>query len=182
MLGNLASWLRILDNDTVYVREADDESLLRRAEAEGRILLTRDRALAERARGRGVRVHLLGPGSVAVWLADLHRSLGLPLEPKFERCSLCNGAPLRPAGPGDLAGKDYVPKEAPRPATQPRFAMRASRREARRGCEADPAERERRGPRGPLWACPDCGQVYWEGGHWRNIRRILDEARRLAQA
>lgn len=148
MVGNLASWLRILDADTIYERNADDDRLLERARAEERILLTRDRALAERARGLGLRAHLLGAGSVAEWLADLHRSLGLPLEPRFERCSLCNGAPLRPAGPGDLAGKEYVPK----------------------------------GGAGLLFACPECGQIYWEGGHWGNIRRTLDEAKRLAQA
>lgn len=148
MVGNLASWLRILDADTLYERDADDDRLLERARAGERVLLTRDRALAERARGLGLRAHLIGAGSVAEWLADLHRSLGLGLEPRIERCSLCNGAPLRPAGPGDLVGKGYVPKEAP----------------------------------GPLWTCPDCGQIYWEGGHWRNIRRVLDEAKRLAQA
>lgn len=147
MLGSLASWLRMLDADTTYAREGSDDALLERAQAEKRLLLTRDLELARRARGRGLRAHLLGPGETADWLADLHRSLGLPLEPRFERCSLCNGAPLHPAGPGDLAGKDYVPKDAP----------------------------------GPLWVCPDCGQVYWEGGHWGNIRRTLDEARRRAE-
>jgi uncharacterized protein with PIN domain len=147
MLGSLASWLRMLDADTLYGRDADDRELLERARAENRVLLTRDRELAESARGRGVEAHLLGPGDVAAWLADLHRNLGLPLEPKFERCSLCNGAPLRAATPEDLAGKGYVPRGGP----------------------------------GPFWTCPDCGQVYWEGGHWRNIQRVLEEAGRKAQ-
>lgn len=146
MVGNLASWLRILDADTAYDREADDGGLLERAQREGRILLTRDRELAERARVRGVGARLLPAGGVAEWLADLHRSLGLPLEPKFERCSLCNVAPLRPAEPRDLEGREDVPKGGP----------------------------------GPFWRCPGCGQVFWEGGHWRSIRRILEEARRLA--
>ena len=32
-----------------------------------------------------------------------------------------------------------------------------------------------------FYLCPRCGRVYWEGGHWRNIRRVLEEARRLAE-
>jgi len=28
-----------------------------------------------------------------------------------------------------------------------------------------------------FYACTRCGKVYWEGAHWRNIRRILSEAR-----
>ncbi len=33
-----------------------------------------------------------------------------------------------------------------------------------------------------FYVCTRCGRVYWEGGHWRNIRRVAEEARRLAQA
>ncbi len=32
-----------------------------------------------------------------------------------------------------------------------------------------------------FYVCPRCGRVYWEGGHWRNIRRIAEEAERLAK-
>ncbi|MFP3144656.1 MAG: Mut7-C RNAse domain-containing protein [Caldisphaera sp.] len=28
-----------------------------------------------------------------------------------------------------------------------------------------------------FYLCKRCGQVYWEGGHWKNIRRIINEAR-----
>jgi uncharacterized protein with PIN domain len=30
-----------------------------------------------------------------------------------------------------------------------------------------------------FWVCSKCGQVYWVGGHWKNIERTVDEARRL---
>lgn len=33
-----------------------------------------------------------------------------------------------------------------------------------------------------FYLCPRCGRVYWEGGHWRNIRKIAEEARRLVEA
>ena len=25
-----------------------------------------------------------------------------------------------------------------------------------------------------FWRCAECGKVYWQGAHWKNIRRILD--------
>jgi len=30
-----------------------------------------------------------------------------------------------------------------------------------------------------FYLCPRCGRVYWEGSHWKNIRRIIGEARNL---
>ncbi|RME40127.1 MAG: hypothetical protein D6793_00070, partial [Thermoflexia bacterium] len=56
MLGRLARWLRLLGYDTAYENHADDLELARRARAEGRILLTRDRALAAR---KGLRALLI---------------------------------------------------------------------------------------------------------------------------
>ncbi len=32
-----------------------------------------------------------------------------------------------------------------------------------------------------FYVCPRCGRVYWEGGHWNNIRRIAREAEELAE-
>ncbi len=32
-----------------------------------------------------------------------------------------------------------------------------------------------------FYVCPRCGRVYWEGGHWKNIRRIAEEAEKLAR-
>lgn len=29
-----------------------------------------------------------------------------------------------------------------------------------------------------FWECPNCGQVYWRGAHWKRIDRILTEAKR----
>lgn len=30
-----------------------------------------------------------------------------------------------------------------------------------------------------FWLCEGCGQVYWRGTHWRNIKRVLEEAKNL---
>ena len=45
MLGRLAHWLRLLGFDCAYERHAADEDLVRRGVEQGRIILTRDRAL-----------------------------------------------------------------------------------------------------------------------------------------
>lgn len=30
-----------------------------------------------------------------------------------------------------------------------------------------------------FWQCPNCGQIYWQGAHWKRIINTLDEARKL---
>jgi hypothetical protein len=29
-----------------------------------------------------------------------------------------------------------------------------------------------------FWECPSCKQIYWQGSHWKRIRRTLSEARK----
>lgn len=92
MLGRLARWLRILGYDAAFEPELGDAQLVRRARAEGRILLTRDRGLARR---RGVRVLLLEEERLEGQLRQLQRDLGLAWEERVPRCLLCN-EPLQP--------------------------------------------------------------------------------------
>ncbi len=28
-----------------------------------------------------------------------------------------------------------------------------------------------------FWRCPNCGQVYWQGAHWKQIQNTLEQAR-----
>jgi len=28
-----------------------------------------------------------------------------------------------------------------------------------------------------FWQCPNCGQIYWQGAHWKKIAKTLDEAK-----
>src|SRR5580658_184832 len=51
MLGRLARYLRMVGLDTAYVPGLTDDEVVRRAGAEGRTLLTRDRQLARRVPG-----------------------------------------------------------------------------------------------------------------------------------
>lgn len=33
-----------------------------------------------------------------------------------------------------------------------------------------------------FYVCVKCGRVYWEGSHWRNIRSLVEEAKRLKRS
>ncbi|HPC88875.1 MAG TPA: Mut7-C RNAse domain-containing protein [Methanothrix sp.] len=32
-------------------------------------------------------------------------------------------------------------------------------------------------PQGQRWRCRDCGKLYWQGGHWKGIKKRLEELR-----
>jgi uncharacterized protein with PIN domain len=85
MLGRLTAWLRLLGFDAVELRDAADSAVLRKARAEGRIVLTQDRALAQ---ARSVPVVYVAARKVADQLA----SLALPIDRArlFSRCTRCN--------------------------------------------------------------------------------------------
>jgi len=51
MLGRLAKWLKIFGFDVLYFPKIEDKELLASARKEGRVLLSRDHALLDRARG-----------------------------------------------------------------------------------------------------------------------------------
>ena len=89
MLGKLARWLRILSYDTAYDPFVDDDDLLDQARSEGRILLTRDRPLADRAPDGSCL--LVEHGHLDDQIAQLVRTLGLDLDREpFTRCLICN--------------------------------------------------------------------------------------------
>jgi uncharacterized protein with PIN domain len=33
-----------------------------------------------------------------------------------------------------------------------------------------------------FWTCPKCGSVYWQGAHWKGIRKTLEEAKKTKSA
>jgi uncharacterized protein with PIN domain len=103
MLGRLARWLRYLGYDTVYDAENPDDVLARRALAEGRVLLTRDRGLLER--WRPPDAVLVQGDRPAHQLRQVVRELGLGWrEPRGARCTLCN-EPLKPDEADEAAGR-----------------------------------------------------------------------------
>lgn len=105
-VGKLGKWLRILGYDTLFFNPADDNALLRVAQQEGRVLLTRDTGLARRrAVRRGlVRAVLLESDDWRHQVRQLARDLGLsPVPDTFSRCVRCNTV-LLPAERGSVAG------------------------------------------------------------------------------
>lgn len=103
MLGRLARWLRLMGYDTAYENIASDPHLARRARAEGRVLLTRDRELAGR---RGLRTLLIQSELLEEQVREVRDALGPPPDPALSRCSACNGA-LEAVTPDEIA--DRVP-------------------------------------------------------------------------
>jgi len=107
MLGSLARKMRALGFDTTYYSEGDDEGILRVGRAQGRVILTADKALADRAR-HGSAIALLISGRsdgrrlasllVAAKLSGVGLSRGRPF------CSLCDGV-LRKVRRADVAGR-----------------------------------------------------------------------------
>jgi len=141
MLGRLARWLRMLGFDTLYDAGIADDELVRRAHADGRILLTRDRHLLRELRpARALEVRQDAPLDQ---LRDVVDALALPRPAAlFSRCMLCN-AELEAVAPGAAAP----------------------------GLPADVQALA-----GPVYRCPACARLYWEGSHTRRMRAALDHA------
>ena len=85
MLGSVARWLRILGYDTVYDKNAEDWQIIRRAELEKRIIVTRDRALHNKAIKLGLRSVLLWEDDMAERLAHIAAVTGIRLGVDFEK-------------------------------------------------------------------------------------------------
>ncbi|GAB4254065.1 MAG: Mut7-C RNAse domain-containing protein [Acidobacteriota bacterium] len=102
MLGSLARWLRILDYDTEYVRFSDDDELIAWSNAEGRVLLTKDRRLAAR---RAVhRVLLIRGATLGAQIREVLAFTGDDPRRRllFRRCLECNRI-LREIPPAEAA-------------------------------------------------------------------------------
>lgn len=158
MLGRLARLLRAAGHDTALAPAGmTDRALLDRARAEGRILLTRDRRLAETAGRHGC---LLRGQSVEEQARSLTAAYPVDwLQAPFTRCLLDNCL-LRPAPP------DRLPEVPP----------------GARGLTPPLAGYFGGGSFGgspSVTSCPCCGRLYWPGSH---VRRLTGTLRRLAQA
>jgi len=100
-LGRLSKWLRILGYDTVYWRGEADRSFLRKAEKEGRAVLTRRKdVLAKQHPGI---VLFVENDRVEVQIEEVLEKLDLRPEPKnlFTLCLRCNES-LKEAKPEDV--------------------------------------------------------------------------------
>ena len=105
MCGKLARWLRMLGFDASYCKECCDDELVDVAVREGRVLITRDVELHERALRAGARSILVESPDYVAQLASVIAVLGgeLRVDPDRSRCPTCN-APLRRASKDEVRG------------------------------------------------------------------------------
>jgi uncharacterized protein len=153
MLGRLIAWLRIFGYDTKsaldFEPSADEDTkLIEMAKKEGRILLSRDRVLVDRAKKAGIDSVLLSSDDVRDQLDTLMKQYGLEIDPNMTRCTACNSS-LREAAEADM---DKIRSSGQVP------------------------ERLLDDWKG-LWICTGCGKIYWQGSHWRNILKTAEEVR-----
>jgi len=88
MLGTLAKWLRIMGYDTAYAKKGNDNEIIKLAEKEERILLTRDRELASRYKNS----LFIDSTELKNQIKKVIRSLNISTDEKnyLSRCTLCN--------------------------------------------------------------------------------------------
>ncbi len=146
MLGKLATWLRLFGYDTLYAGDINIDY------DEDYFLINefRERILLTRDKELYKRAKDLRP----VFLIKSDRleeqlkelkSLGIKFELRMDRCSVCNGILRKPT------------REE---------ALEVMRRE---GIREDLMKRFE------LWYCERCKKLYWMGGHWRNMKKFLEE-------
>jgi uncharacterized protein with PIN domain len=108
-VGKLAKWLRILGYDTVLWRSDDWGGIMRRAQDEGRTLITKDTKLFK---GKGpVEALLIREDNPFRQLKEVvrHFQLLVKQEMLFSRCLTCN-ALLEARDPEEVKGEvpDYI--------------------------------------------------------------------------
>lgn len=91
MLHRVGHWLRAAGHDVVIADDGiDDRDLYEQAAAEQRLLLTRDRKMADR-RGADARVILLHSNETLALIAEISERLSIDwLYAPFSRCLDCN--------------------------------------------------------------------------------------------
>lgn len=103
MLGRTARWLRLLGFDCAYEKQIGDRDLVARAIEEQRIVLTRDRGLAEDWRVSGI--YVVRAERTFDQLVEVLRHFQLADSVRlFSRCSECN-APVEPVETDDVRAR-----------------------------------------------------------------------------
>jgi len=155
MLGKLARWLRLLGFDCSYEKDIADAELVRRAIEQGRVILTRDRALPEE--WWIPDIHVVQAERTFEQLREVVRRFDLRRAVcPFTRCSECNQPLVRLAAarPGENIANGG---ECEGRALNGRVPVRIL------------ASQE------SLQECPVCQRVYWQGSHTRRIQHVIEE-------
>ena len=88
MLGRLARWLRVLGLDVAYSNAYEDNEIVRMAEQENRVILTRDTGLA--ARRSRAECLLIASVNYKEQIQQVLRTFDLRTFTVFSRCLECN--------------------------------------------------------------------------------------------
>ena len=150
MLGSLARWLRMLGYETEYDTKLDDNSLLQTSMQPETVLLTRDEELYKRAKAKSVNSVLVHGETEQERLAQLAKILGINLEIDD------TGTRCPECG--------SVLNQISGPAASLNLAAASLKTHDK------------------YWRCTNgaCRKTYWVGSHWKQIRRKLEEARKIA--
>lgn len=84
MLGQTAKWLMLLGIDAAYSKEESDDELLKRAEEEDRVIITRDKELSQL--GRSLLVEKVPAEEIVPQVLENYE---VKIDP-LSRCSVCN--------------------------------------------------------------------------------------------
>jgi uncharacterized protein with PIN domain len=91
MLGKLSRWLRFFGFDTLYIKgDVDDDELLRIAEKEERVILTRDKQLIIRVIKRKLDFIKINSINLDDQLKSVFKIIKFNENIILSRCSICN--------------------------------------------------------------------------------------------
>ena len=140
MLQGLGRWLRTAGYDTlIAIPGSPDRELIELARSEQRLLITRDRKMAE-FKNSSEHVMVLQANMLNECVQELSSRLSIYwLYKPFSRCLLCNSLLIQTNQQQQAQLPDNI----------------------RQG-----------GDRGVY--CPNCGKLYWSGGHVRRMRHKLE--------
>jgi len=105
-LGKLARYLRLMGFDTVFITPISDAQLIATALKENRLIITRDRRLAERIESE--RVAIVDTDFPDKQLLEVLAKFNPPIERQqfFSRCLICN-EPCHEISPDDIKDKVF---------------------------------------------------------------------------
>lgn len=154
MNGELAKWLRILGFDCLYPDTSlNDRKIVELCEEEDRILLTRDKELHSLALRRGLKSILIRSNHLIDKFKEIYFNINLNeyLNMLTPRCTICN-TQLILTDPNRIKRKTIPPLY-----------------------EDIKLKYER------VYYCEKCSRIYWEGTHWSNISKIIEEIKKLGE-
>ncbi len=149
MLGKLTRWLRMIGYEATYLNDCEDSKLLSLAKHNSLTLLTSDQELYRTAASRGIESFLVEGRTEPERLAGLAARYKLNLRID----TTVSRCPIC-GSPLRETIKNEVEDLVP-PAT---FKVQQT-----------------------FWVCnnPECGKVYWQGSHWKQIEQTLEAARNI---